>query len=160
MQTAGTISSLLGRFTARLSHLFLCVRVCTCSFFVRVHIQTLIRLQPTSDRCHFYFSEDDFSGATVCSTPLPVSFNLVIRMACCVIVAPKTQALVARKKAKCGKKEWEWLNCEHGMLKWKVTNDPLWFDFCCFLKSNFNLCWRKSNWLHHRVVEKSKDKER
>lgn len=79
--------------------------VCTCSFFVRVHIQTLTRLQPTSDRCHFYFSEDDFSGATVCSTPPPVSFNLVIRMACCVIVAPKTQAEVARKKAKCGKKE-------------------------------------------------------
>lgn len=93
-----------------LQHVFLifscaCVRVCTCSFFVRVHIQTLTRLQPTSDRCHFYFSEDDFSGATVCSTPLPVSFNLVIRMACCVIVAPKTQALVARKKAKCRKKE-------------------------------------------------------
>lgn len=43
------------------------------------------RITAASDICHFYFSELDFSAATVCLTPPSESFNPVIRMACCVM---------------------------------------------------------------------------
>lgn len=45
------------------------------------------RITGVSDRRRFYFSEGDFSRAAVCVTPSSESFNLVIRMACCVIVS-------------------------------------------------------------------------
>lgn len=44
------------------------------------------RITATSDSRRFCFRKGDCCGATVCVTPPSESFNLVIRMACCVIV--------------------------------------------------------------------------
>ncbi len=43
------------------------------------------RITAASDRRRFCFSEGDFGAATARVSLLSVSFNLVIRMACCVI---------------------------------------------------------------------------
>lgn len=64
----------------------LCVILGPAHAFVRQHTHVTNRIRAASDRRRFYFGEGDFSGATVCVTPPSVSFNLVIGMACCVIV--------------------------------------------------------------------------
>lgn len=64
-------------------------------FCQRAHI--LNRIKAASDRRRLCFNKGDFSGATVSVTPQ--SFNLVIRMACCVIVtSPNGQKELATKE--------------------------------------------------------------
>lgn len=61
-------------------------------FCQKVHIVN--RIKAASDRRRLCFIKGDFSGATV-----SVSFNLVIRMACCVIVtSPNRQKELATKE--------------------------------------------------------------
>ena len=73
------------------SFILLDVCVCLCTVLdLPMHLsesaQIINRITAASDRRRFYFNEGDLSAATVCASPPSVSFNLVIRMACCVIV--------------------------------------------------------------------------
>lgn len=78
-----------------------CVRACVIlGQLVLLSESTHIinRITVASDRRRFCFSEGDIGGAAVSVTPLSVSFNLVIRMACCVIVtSPHRQRVLAVK---------------------------------------------------------------
>lgn len=64
------------------------------------HTNIINMITTASDTRLFCLGEGDFSSATVCVTAPSMSLNLVIRLACCVIVTYPHQHRVLRAKEK------------------------------------------------------------